>query len=1297
MKYIKTGIMVLTAVITGMSSVQAQEGKIRFDFETGDLQGWKIYSGAFGEKLVSDKPEFWNSSKPYNKQGTYHLSTLEGDGSRAIDSLTGVILSPVFELQGSKISFLIGGGKHANTYVALCSEDGQVLKAAGQNNQTMQSVVWNAPELVGKKAFLVVVDENKGGWGHITLDDFQAEGRILPEEDQVGMYKAYQQNVKEKHAVSLANLQADRKTLRAERLTELPKQNFFLKGHPALRSYWRFDGDVSDTLGGFHAEGSADVEFVPGAVEGLALRLTPGQHVAVPGLETIAHGPETLELFFKLNALPEESYNPVIVSWASEELARFDIGVKHDLSGLIYNQGWHSHHITHIELPTGKPVELGRWYHLTIMSEKYDLRMYINGYECALTGGALHISRREKETAVPMTFGVLAKKEARAAEIDIDEVAHYSAGLSLEEIRDQLKAGGWGTQIEQYGREVEQYHARLRQVREEKRQAMLNDPVLTAQGETKVYRNEALEAISFTVGGIGAGAIEYNGSAEPAIWRLGCNFENTKIADSFLAVRVQSKGGQAMVRALQTKPVGSFPAMPSLRFTGEYPFATYRFEEPDLPVEMELEVFNPFTPMDAKSSAIPCIITTVKATNTSSDPVRVDVLAAQKNIVGYTSGARGSRPAYGQNQNRMLLEGDTTLLHMTKGGDGQGSDMDMVLMTQAANASGLASWASQKTLYDAFFSKGELAGAKISEPSSAKQTVNGALSAPLELAPGESKSITYVLTWYMPKEVHGQSESWTHPGNMYENWWSDAMDVAGYLRKNMDDLTARTRRFHQALYDSNLPVWLLDRLSSQLAILRAQTCWWAADGYFGCYEGAGSCNGNCTHVWHYAQAHARLFPELGRKMREQDFARMAPDGRILMRHSHPNSQATDGHFGTLLNAYREHLCSTDDTWLKEQWPQIETAFEWAIEQWDPDQDGYMQNRQDNTLDGHLYGCTSWMGSMYLTSLEAVARMAEVNGNPQLAASCRKIRESGRKLQNERLWNGEYYIQKPGEKRNDDYFNGCHIDQLLGEWWAEQVGIDKNYSHGRSKIAMKSLFKYNFQSDFQGQSLRPRQFAAVEDAGLKMITWPNDPRPIPCMDYGDEVMTGFEYAAAATMIQHGLLSEGLTVIKAVSDRYDGCLRTDRISPLGVGGYTGNPFGDDECGKFYGRALSIWSSLLILQGFDYDGPAGRIGFAPRWQPEDHASFFTAAEGYGLFTQVKDANKIDASIDLREGQLRLTEVVLAATNGKSPSSVEVKLDGKPVKSRFKVKDGDVRILFTSPRVLQAGQQLDIRVFVN
>lgn len=132
----------------------------------------------------------------------------------------------------------------------------------------------------------------------------------------------------------------------------------------------------------------------------------------------------------------------------------------------------------------------------------------------------------------------------------------------------------------------------------------------------------------------------------------------------------------------------------------------------------------------------------------------------------------------------------------------------------------------------------------------------------------------------------------------------------------------------------------------------------------------------------------------------------------------------------------------------------------------------------------------------------------------------------------------------------------------------------------------------------------------------MATWPKEKLPATPMKYHDEVVSGFEYAAAALMIGSGNLKEGLAVAKAVRDRYDGRARRDVDASAGY--ETGSPFGDDECGKYYGRAMSSWSLLLALQGFRFDGPRGRIGFNPVWHPEDHRSFFTTNSGYGIFSQ-------------------------------------------------------------------------------
>ncbi|MEI8191068.1 MAG: hypothetical protein WCI75_15250, partial [candidate division NC10 bacterium] len=160
------------------ASLHAAAEPLRFDFETGDLQGWKVVEGKF-VRVATDRAEYHNKGPYASRQGKFHLSTVEGVNGAPADPQRGVIESPVFLLEGTEISFLIGGGSHTDTYVALCTLDGkEQVQARGQNSEVMSRVQWNVAQLVGQRVFLRVFDGNEGGWGHVTLDDVAATGRL---------------------------------------------------------------------------------------------------------------------------------------------------------------------------------------------------------------------------------------------------------------------------------------------------------------------------------------------------------------------------------------------------------------------------------------------------------------------------------------------------------------------------------------------------------------------------------------------------------------------------------------------------------------------------------------------------------------------------------------------------------------------------------------------------------------------------------------------------------------------------------------------------------------------------------------------------------------------------------------------------------------------------------------------------------------------------------------------------------------------------------------------------------------
>jgi len=559
-------------------------------------------------------------------------------------------------------------------------------------------------------------------------------------------------------------------------------------------------------------------------------------------------------------------------------------------------------------------------------------------------------------------------------------------------------------------------------------------------------------------------------------------------------------------------------------------------------------------------------------------------------------------------------------------------------------------------------------------------TDTGSHPATLRLRAGEQKTVHFLLSWYYPNV-----DRFGHPGNHYARHFTGAKSVADYVFQHLPALYGWTKTYHDSMYESNLPESYLDAITSQAVILRSPTCFWSEGGYFGGFEGSyGCCPLNCTHVWNYAQTHARLFPEIGRNMRESDLlVYLHPNGETSHRQHTVHHAFIDGHCATICAAYREHLTSPNDAFLKRIWSKVKLATDWLIQAIDPREEGLNHGHQWNTYDCATGGQHTFIGSQYLCALAAAERMASLMGDETAAARYKRIRETGSKLQMERLWNGEYFFQIPDEKPVHDYNTGCHTDQLLGQWWAYQLGIGDLYPQELMRTAMNAVFKHNFRERFVGFHQVPRRYVMDEEGGLLMCTWPRGGRPNPFIIYADEVWTGIEYMAAGLMTYLEMLEPAVKIVDTARGRYDGVRRDGLDSGPG-----GNPFNDLECGKFYARAMSSFGLLLAAQGLILDAPEGVIGFEPRWQPEDHKSFFIGAEGWGLFRQKRTRTSQTEILELRYGQLHLHELRFRTPFQK----VAVRVQNKPVPADLRRDGEQVRLRLSQPLILQAGDTLKV-----
>jgi non-lysosomal glucosylceramidase len=546
----------------------------------------------------------------------------------------------------------------------------------------------------------------------------------------------------------------------------------------------------------------------------------------------------------------------------------------------------------------------------------------------------------------------------------------------------------------------------------------------------------------------------------------------------------------------------------------------------------------------------------------------------------------------------------------------------------------------------------------------------------IKLAPKASRTFTFVLAWFFPN----------HPqGHEYDSRFADATRVARYVLDNHDRLAGDTKKWHETFYeDSTLPRWLLFRLHSTASTMATGTCQWRRSGRFWAWEGVGCCEGTCTHVWNYAHAVARLFPELERSAREmQDFGEGFDSTSGLVGFRSNRAYAADGQCGTVLKTYREHLCSADDSFLRRNWPRIKKALEFSIKQ-DGNDDGLIENSQPNTYDIDFYGPNTFVGSLYLAALSAGAEMAREMDDDEFAERCEKIFASGVNLTMDRLWNGEYFVQIVDLQKHpkDQYEKGCLSDQLFGQGWAHQLGLGDIYPPGQVKQALRSIWKYNWAPDIGPYNeARPpeRWFALPGEAGLLTCTWPKSPYLKEGVRYREEVWTGIEYQVAGHMVWENMVTEALALCHGIQQRY---------SPA-----KHNPFNEIECGDHYARGMASWGVYTALSGFEYDGPHGHIGFAPRLTPEKFQAAFTAAEGWGTFAQSRRRSQQE-QITVRWGRLSLKTLTFTIPQDWKAVEVSVHIPGWAVRNQSTVRDGRVQIELADLVPLSEGQRMEITI---
>ena len=479
------------------------------------------------------------------------------------------------------------------------------------------------------------------------------------------------------------------------------------------------------------------------------------------------------------------------------------------------------------------------------------------------------------------------------------------------------------------------------------------------------FTGRQLAQIAFPLGGIGTGSISLGGRGQLRDWEI-YNRPDKGRSPEYALASIWAKAGAAkpVARVLEARLLPPYASASGLgpanapglsrlaraTFTGEFPMARIAFQDARLPVQVTLEAFSPFIPLDPDNSGLPVAVLRYRVKNPGAAKATVSIAFSLDNPVAAAGGRRGA--------------GDARTAEFRQGAGVQGLYMTNPLMAAADPQSGSFAlcllhppeagkvtylrgwpaakwWASPTFFWDDFTADGLLG------PEAGQRRPIGSLCLQREIAAGAEAEYAFLLAWRFPNRTPAGC-GWSAPkghendviGNYYCTRWPDAWAAAEHAARNLPELEKRARGFVEAVRRSTVPGALRDAATANLSTLVTQTSFRTADGEFHGFEGSndrsGCCFGNCTHVWNYETSTQYLFPTLARSLRKHAFGFSQDEqGGMRFRQMLPDGldrfgwAAADGQMGQIIKAYMDWKLSGDTEWLRGYWPKVQRALAFA--------------------------------------------------------------------------------------------------------------------------------------------------------------------------------------------------------------------------------------------------------------------------------------------------------------------------------------------------------------------------------
>lgn len=837
-----------------------------------------------------------------------------------------------------------------------------------------------------------------------------------------------------------------------------------------------------------------------------------------------------------------------------------------------------------------------------------------------------------------------------------------------------------------------------------------------------------------TIGGIGAGGAELRKDGIFYNWSIANNepkgtgkfytgvdyinkntWENTLYPNQsdyllFFILRYQVEGEEPKMKLLQIEDgfkvanvdmhIYEFPWMQGIdkiEYSGCFPFINLKYSDAEMPFEVVLNAWSPFVPHDVKNSALPIMYFDFEVICKSEKPVSVMLTANYKSTVGYDIKDKSWISE--------IINTNKYVGHISSiaGVDSKSSSFGELGMASLNKSSSYhAGWGHRHQYHEWVLRNNILKNIDDTLEGRNKFDIEknktlgdpenfNALAHSVIMKKGESFANSFVMVWNFPNLY--DEKAGLIVGHYYSNFFNSAKQVLQYAVDNKVRLYNETKKFTDSFFNSTAPKNILNLVNSQLTTFITSGIL-SKKMEFGVMEGITQHQSwgpiGTTDVNMYGGVMiSSLFPELAKSTMRVHKALQHPGGEI--RHSFKKgfanylsgatqtatsvSERLDLHSQYAVMTLRDFFWTNDLEYLNEMWPSIKKALDYTLNERDingdqqPDMTGIMSS-YDNFA---MYGMASYVQSQWLAALASALDAAKTLNDSAFTKKYNPIFEKGKKLAEEKLWNGKYFrlynsdlkVMKTKDgagmeitKDMSGTDEGCLTDQIIGQWAAHWSGLNDIFTKEHRKTALENILKLSYKPDF----------------GLRNCSWPGDKyyHDIPSdvwVDQGNTCWSGVELSFVSFLLYEGMYSQAMAVATTVHERYLKC---------------GRYWDHQEFGGHYFRAMGAWGIINGLVGLSIN--QGIVGFAPSVPDKRFNLFFSFPGGYGNLV----AQDSKLTVNILEGSLKIKKLLISNFNF-DKKSVTSTINGAKLSAQAN-KESKSTFDFKKLIILKAGEKIEL-----